>query len=456
MSGLSNGVPFGLSQSSPAEDNWVWFIRNPNRFPVGGRGPVRLVQVAREAIGGAPMDGKDFEVAIAGAGPVGTVAAFYLACHGIRTLLLEAGDSCAMDLRASTFHPPTLEMLDTLGIAAPLIDNGLKAPVYHWRERQTGEVIAFDMAELADETRFPFRLQCEQYHLARMLAARLDEQANAQLLFGRRLIGLAQDADGVDVSVEGPMEIESYRVRYLIGADGANSIVRKLLGIVFEGFTYPEKFLCLTTDEPLDAHLPNLAPVNYVADAREWLVLLRVPSLWRVLVPAELGADDDWLRSDDKAAQVFDRLIARPNVATRHRTIYRVHQRVAKRFRVGRALIIGDAAHLNNPLGGFGMNSGIHDAFSLCARLVAILRGGEAADPLLDAFEAERRRITREFVQTQTIQNMDYLNGGDGAYEQRKAELLAIAGDPQRRRAYLRRQAMIESLSSVTPPRPDA
>jgi 3-(3-hydroxy-phenyl)propionate hydroxylase len=389
-------------------------------------------------------------VVIIGAGPVGCVAAYYLARHGIDVVLAEQGPDCAQDLRASTFHPPTLEMLDTLGLAQPVIDQGLKAPIYHWRERSTGNVFEFDLSEIADETRFPFRVQCEQYHLARLLAHKLENEPNARVLFNHRMLGYTETATGIEVSLESPYKIERIQADYLIGADGANSVVRKLIGVEFDGFTYPEKFLCLTTEEPLEKHLPNLALVNYVSDPSEWAVLLRVPSLWRVLVPANADDADSDLLSDAKKEKVFSGLIGKPGVVTQHRTIYRVHQRVARSFRKGRVCIIGDAAHLNNPLGGFGMNSGIHDAFSLCPKLVSILQDGAAAEPLLDRFDRTRQRQTHDFVQSQTKINMEFMRGGEGGQHQlRKEAMERLVADKSARRDYLLRQAMIQSVRAA-------
>ncbi len=390
------------------------------------------------------------KVVIVGAGPVGCVAAFYLAQHGVDVVLVEQGPDCAQDLRASTFHPPTLEMLDSLGLAEPLIEKGLKAAIYHWRERSTGNVFEFDLSEIADETKFPFRVQCEQYHLARLLARKLEEQANARVLFSHRMLGYVETATGIEVSLESPYAIERIEADYLIGADGANSVVRKLIGVEFDGFTYPEKFLCLTTKEPLEEHLPNLALVNYVSDPTEWTVLLRVPSLWRVLVPANADDADDDLLSDTKKEQVFEGLIGKPDVITGHRTIYRVHQRVARAFRKGRVCIIGDAAHLNNPLGGFGMNSGIHDAFNLCPKLVSILKDGADPEPLLDRFDRTRQRQTHDFVQSQTKINMEFMRGGEGGqHGLRKQEMARLVADKAARRDYLLRQSMIQSVRAA-------
>lgn len=311
-----------------------------------------------------------------GAGPVGTVLATLLAQAGIDVVVLEVNGDCAQDLRASTFHPPTLEMLDQIGVTPMLLEKGLKAPVYHWRDRHSGEVIDFDLAEIDDVTRYPFRIQCEQYHLSRALASGLEKQGNADVRFGQRLLTFEEDADGVNLAVETMTGIAQMRCDYLIGADGANSIVRKWLGIEFDGFTYPERFLCLSTAFELGDHIPNLAWVNYVSDPDEWLVLLRVPTLWRVLVPTDGSLSDEELRSDAMKNAIFGRLVGDGEmVKTEHRTLYRVHQRVAKSFREGRVLLAGDAGHLNNPLGGFGMNSGVHDAFNLFEKLLPVLKG---------------------------------------------------------------------------------
>ena len=387
------------------------------------------------------------QVLIAGAGPVGCVAATYLAQRGIDVMLIEAGADCAQDMRASTFHAPTLEMLDRLGITDRLIETGLKAPVYHWRDRRSGEILSFDMGELADVARYPFRLQCEQYHLARMLTDALEMLPSAKVLFNHRVAHIEQDDNGVTVSLETPTDIRAVRADYVIGADGASSIVRKWLGIGFDGFTYPEKILCLTTRTPLEDYLPGLAPVNYLSDPEEWLVLLRVPTLWRVLLPADdLDSSID-LRSDAKKNDVFDRLTGDgAAVETFHRTIYRVHQRVAKQFQLGRIFLMGDAAHLNNPLGGFGMNSGIHDAFSLCEKLAEVVQ--EGADPaLLARYDRQRRSVTHDFTQQQTMQNMELMRSGQNeAHKIQRATMTMLANDPEKRRAYLLRQSMITSL----------
>ncbi|MCW1988253.1 UNVERIFIED_ORG: 3-(3-hydroxy-phenyl)propionate hydroxylase [Sphingomonas sp. R1F5B] len=371
-----------------------------------------------------------------------------LAQEGISVIVLETGADCAQDLRASTFHPPTLEMLDRIGITRMLLDRGLKAPVFHWRDRASGEVIAFDLSEIADVTRYPFRIQCEQYHLSRALAEGLAQLPHADIRFNSRLLTFRQDEAGVDLWVETMTGVETIRADYLIGADGANSIVRKWLGVEFDGFTYPERFLTLSTEVELADYLPNLAYVNYVSDPAEWLVLLRVPSLWRVLVPVNGDVDETTLRSDANKNAIFDRITGDgASVETRHRTLYRVHQRVAKSFREGRVMLIGDSAHLNNPLGGFGMNSGIHDAFNLFDKLAPAITGNTSAEAGLALFDRQRRTVTHTFTQTQTRQNMEFIRGNqDNAHEARRRAMLDILADDDKRRAYMLRQAMFESL----------
>ena len=215
-------------------------------------------------------------------------------------------------------------------------------------------------------------------------------------------------------------------------------------------YTYPEKFLCLSTETDLAEYLPGLAHVNYVSDPDEWLVLLRVPKLWRVLVPADHDANDDDLRSDANKTAVFDRLTGDgAGVETHHRTLYRVHQRVAKSFIDNRVMLIGDASHLNNPLGGFGMNSGVHDAFNLFDKLLPAIRA-QKSNGAIELFDRQRRTVTHAFTQAQTMQNMEMIQGGSGAaHARRRAEMLAIKTDDARRRAYLLRQAMFESLEQA-------
>lgn len=393
------------------------------------------------------------QVLIAGAGPVGAVAAYYLAQNGIDVVVMEAAASCEEDLRASTLHSPTLSMLNELGIMNKLGPQGLKAPVYQYRRRKTHEYLSFDLNELKGEVEFPYRLQCEQYKLARLLTTALDEHPNAEVNFQHRVLSFEQNEDRVIVSVETPYAIKKYQAEYLIAADGANSIIRKWLGVEFIGFTYPEKFLTLSTTTPLEDYFQNLSYVNYISDPEEWLVLLRVPSVWRVLVPFFKNIGDEEILSDKYKNKVFDGIMQDgASVKTQHRTIYRVHQRVATKYNHGRTLLIGDAAHLNNPLGGLGMNSGIHDAWNLCEKLVEILnptriKGRNYANALLETFDRQRRTTMNNFIQAQTIQNKRMMEEGTEEFLGAEWERLNnLHKDDELRYEFLLKQSMTQSV----------
>jgi 3-(3-hydroxy-phenyl)propionate hydroxylase len=385
-------------------------------------------------------------VLIAGAGPVGLVAAAQLVKHGVPVTVVEAGSDLSSESRASTFHPPTLDMLESLGVARGLIAEGLKAPQLQYRSKKDGVIAQFDFGEIADLTGHPYRVQSEQFKLTRLLLNQLRDNGNFQIEFGTRVKQVEQDDDGVRLSVEtgaGPAVLTG---KWLIGADGARSEVRRSLGVEFEGFTWPERFLVLSTPFDFERTMPDLVGVNYVADPECWHFLLRIPGMWRAMFPVAQDISDEAALSPEYGQALLSRVVAGAKFPVAHSTLYRVHQRVAKQFRLGRCFLAGDAAHINNPLGGMGMNGGIHDAVNLTSRLVKVYQG-EADDRELDRYDLQRRQITLESVQTQTIQNKRDLEAKD---EKDQAEfrqrLRNIASDPAARRGYLERVSMIASL----------
>ncbi|MDB5634454.1 MAG: hypothetical protein JWR49_3309 [Tardiphaga sp.] len=385
-------------------------------------------------------------VLIAGAGPVGLVAAAQLVKQGIAVTVLEAGNELGSESRASTFHPPTLDMLHELGVADDLIAEGLKAPKLQYRSKKDGVIAQFDFGEIADKTGHPYRVQSEQFKLTRLLLAKLRDESLFRIEFGARVEDVQQDDDGVRVSVRGN-DAQSVRTgKWLIGADGARSEVRRALGVEFEGFTWPERFLVLSTPFDFDAAIPDLVSVNYVADPDCWQFLLRIPGMWRVMFPVPQEVSDEAATSPEFGQAMLSRVVAGGKFHIAHTTLYRVHQRVAKQFRVGRSFLVGDAAHINNPLGGMGMNGGIHDSVNLTARL-ADVHHGMAHDSDLDRYDLQRRLVTLESVQTQTIQNKRDLEAKDEADQAAFRERLrGIAADPEARKTYLQRVSMISSL----------
>ena len=386
-------------------------------------------------------------VIIAGAGPVGLVAAAHLVRNNIPVTVLEAGADLATESRASTFHPPTLDMLAELGAADALIGEGLKAPKLQYRSPHDGVIAQFDFGEIADQTAHPYRVQSEQFKLTRILHDALRGNDKFRIEFGAFVHGVTQDSDGVQVQVRVDGKDEVRTGGWLIGADGARSEVRRALGIEFEGFTWPERFLVLSTPFDFDAVMPDLVSVNYVADPECWHFLLRVPGLWRVMFPVRQEVSDETATTAAFGQSLLSRIVPGvPHFEVVHTTLYRVHQRVAKQFRLGRAFLAGDAAHINNPLGGMGMNGGIHDVVNLTSRLAAVHKG-DADQTDLDRYDLQRRLVTIESVQSQTIQNKRDLEA-QSEQDQRafRDRLRRIAGDGEERRRYLERVSMISSL----------
>jgi 2-polyprenyl-6-methoxyphenol hydroxylase-like FAD-dependent oxidoreductase len=385
----------------------------------------------------------DERVLIAGAGPVGLTAAANLVRRGVPVTVFEAGHDLSAQSRASTFHPPTLDMLDELGAAGDLIAQGLVAPRFQYRSKQHGILGQFDFATIADACRHPFRVQCEQSRLTRVLYGRLCGLPSFAIAFGARVESVRQDGRGVHVTTERDGRHETHSGLWLIGADGARSDVRRALDIDFEGFTWPERFLVVSTPFDFFSVIPRLVSVSYVADPERWHFLLQIPGLWRVMFPVAAHESDEEALSHEFAQRLMAGIVpGLSDYEIAHTTLYKVHQRVAKTFRRGRAFLAGDAAHINNPLGGMGMNGGIHDAMNLTTRLADVWHG-KAADADLDRYDKQRRLVTLEYIEQQSIQNKRNLESDGSEFGQLLAHIAADAG---RTYDYLLRVSMITSL----------
>ncbi len=382
-------------------------------------------------------------VFIAGAGPVGLVAAANLVRHGVPVTVFEAGAALAEESRASTFHPPTLDMLDEFGASVPLMAQGLIAPQFQYRTR-AGVIATFDFAAIADVTKHPFRVQSEQFKLTRILHDQLCAKREFRIEFGSRVAGVEHDGAAVHLTIGRNGASERRSGRWLIGADGGRSDVRRALGVEFSGFTWPERFLVVSTPFDFRSVIADLVSVSYLADPARWHFLLEIPGLWRVMFPLTESISDEAASSCAFAQTLMAGVV--PGIANydiAHITLYKVHQRVAKDFRVGRCFLAGDAAHLNNPLGGMGMNGGIHDAMNLTARLAAVWNGAAPAAEL-DRYERQRRGVTLEYIETQSIANKRNLECANPGFA---AALRRTAADAERTRDYLLRVAMIASLA---------
>jgi 3-(3-hydroxy-phenyl)propionate hydroxylase len=391
-------------------------------------------------------------ILVAGGGPVGCITALALAQQGLPVHLFEAEARVNDAPRAATTHAATLEMLAELGLVEEVTRRGLIEPKFRiWDRARRELIVEFDFGLLKNDTRFPYVVQCEQHKLANMTLDRLRALPHVSVDFSARVTGLEQFDDRVEATVETSAGTRRVAGSYLIGADGGRSTVRKALDIEFEGYTHPERFLILTTPFSFDAEFAQCSR-NYFSDPDEWCALFKVTGddgngLWRVLFPTRLQETD--AQAMDEAAvqgrlqQFFPKRGPYPVV---HRNLYNVHQRVAASFRQGRVFLAGDSAHVNNPLGGLGLNFGIHDAVELSTLLGRVLRD-EAPAAILDQYDRFRRPLNIEYVQQQTIANKKRLEEKDPAQrEKSNAALRQTVADPAAHRAYLLRASLIDSV----------
>jgi 3-(3-hydroxy-phenyl)propionate hydroxylase len=399
------------------------------------------------------MDKASNRVIVIGAGPVGLCLSLALAQEGIPVCLIEAlGDHNFLEQvpRAGTNHPATLELLERIGLYDKLEPRGIIAPLFHYWDRPEGKLVAaFDHAHLKDDTRFPYVLQCERIKIVEEALKLVKAHPGIELRLSTEFTAFSQTADGVVAQVTNAAgETEAINGSYLVSAEGARSIVRKDLDIEFEGFTYPDRTLNIEVAYDFRKH--GYTERNYISDPDEWSNLFHwkgPPDRWRVHFPTAPDADETALTRPDALQARLQRFLpvgkAFDIVGS---NLYVVHQRVAKKFRAGRAVLAGDSAHVNSPIGAMGMNSGIHDAFNLAEKLVSILRGDADAD-ILDRYERQRRHVALQHTQAQTMRNKRLLTEKDPAVRRKNHdELRRTAEDPKLARAFLLRSSLIESL----------
>ncbi len=395
-------------------------------------------------------------VIVVGGGPVGMITGLALASEGVPVTVLERLAGIPTDHRASTLHPSTLAMLEPLGMTGEALRRGLRSPRFQFRDRAGGEIVAeFDYALLAGETPFPFALQLEQHKTTGIAEARARRFDCFDLRREHEVVDLRQTGDGVEVEFGLPDGSTGVLAgRYLIGCDGGRSAVRKAAGIDFPGFTWEERFIIVSTRFDFGA-ADGYRYRNYIAHPDQWCAIIKVPGerdegVWRALFPAFTDQPDAEVLADEWIqARFAECLPYDPPYEIEHRNLYAIHQRVAASFRRGRAMLAGDAAHVNNPVGGMGMNSGIHDGLNLAGKLAAIWRG-DGDDDLLDLYDRQRRPMAEKYVQAQSIRNKEMLGERDPDIRRRRFdELRRTADDPGAARAYLRRSSLIAMVEEA-------
>ena len=390
-------------------------------------------------------------ILIIGAGPVGLSLALALARQGLPVALFEALPEPSPEIRASTFHPPTLEMFAEWRVVDNVLAQGHKVDRLLYWERQSRELIAeFNYRHIAADTPFPFRLQCPQSVLTRTLKPLVEALPNARVHMNHRLVRFEDCGDYVTAELETPNGRITVEGAYLCGADGAGSTVRKGLNLGFEGMTYEDRFLLIGTDLDLRPYFSAIGPVNYMYDPEEWVIILHLADVVRVVFRLKPGEVDEEALAETAVRQRIHNFIGQPvDFTIKSRSVYRVHQRVADTFRRGRVLLLGDAAHINNPAGGMGMNSGIHDAYHLANALHKDLTGFENLSGLnqtnpLNQYSQTRRQTALAAIRAYSDKNYADLSARDETYRhQRNAELRATAADPDQARAYLLRASMM-------------
>jgi 3-(3-hydroxy-phenyl)propionate hydroxylase len=348
-------------------------------------------------------------------------------------------------------------MLDTLGVTAKIIPLGMVSTTYRFHDRVNRKVIAeFDLDRMRDELKFPFVLQYEQYKLTASIAAEYANAGDFDVRFSHCVTGLREAADGVEIEYTSPDGPGRIVADYVVGADGGRSAIRKLAGIEFEGFTYPEKFIKIATSFDFGTVNADLALRNYFSDPDEWCNLFKVtgkkhpPGLWRAIFPVSNDEPDEVSLSPERIEARLQKFFPKAGrYHVEYVNVYPVSQCVAATMRSGRVLLAGDAAHVNNPIGGMGMNGGIHDATNLADKLARVLHG-EADESLLDLYSRQRRHAAVKYVQQQTIANKRLMEERDPTVRAKNFdELRRIAEDTEASRKYMRRAALLDSLNEA-------
>lgn len=380
-------------------------------------------------------------VIIVGAGPVGLTLAWQLSGKGISVKVFEAEDKIPDELRASTFHPPTLDMFDASGITSELIASGRITPEWQIRQHETGERAEFDLSVISDHTAHPFRLQCRQARLCDALMRRLPDGTVA---FGVEVQSAGQDQDGAWVDIDG----ERMAADYVVGCDGAHSAVREALDTNLEGKTYPDSTVLATTTFPFEDYLEGLSGVNYIWFGGGTYSLLRLPELWRLsLHPDGKESPEQALSDDSIRAKSLEIVPEADSLGIVEKRIYRVHQRIVSHYFKGRLILAGDAAHLNSPKGGMGMNGGVHDAFNLSEKLEKVLQGTPSQEAF-DLYQRQRRPIAADEILAQADANHQRMNTKDPARRKEYlSELQKIAADKDAACNFLLKSSMIAGLN---------
>ena len=397
---------------------------------------------------------KDRRILIVGGGPVGLFAAIRLVGFGIPITLIDKSTNVSSDIRASTIHPPSLEMMAPYGITNEILKTGIKVREWQIRNHTTGDKVVFDLGKISDETDFPYRVQFEQSKICMIMDRKLKENPLADIRYGTEFISLIQDDNGIVIDVETAHGPDKIYGQFLIAADGGNSAIREHLGLPFEGSTYPEKTVLVTTPFPFDQHIDGLSSVSYCWDQNGNFSLLQLPNQWRAsLYFPENMSTDSALADKHIQKQLHDISPIDGLFEIYDKRVYRVHQRIVSRYDHGRIALAGDAAHINSPSGGMGMNGGLHDAQNLTENLNEIWRSKDhkSYSDLLALYSRQRRPIAEQQIIKQADENRKRMTEKNHNKRQISLDKLReISNDFEKCKAFLMKSSMFEGLRQAS------
>lgn len=342
------------------------------------------------------------DVIIAGAGPVGLIAALKMAREGIEVLVVDKLSSVITAPRALGYQWPSPRILEDIGVLDEAIEAGLVKTDLEFRRPATGQVsiVSLTCLEPKEGEPAPYDLALGQDVLANIIVAHLEKFDNAQLRWNCEVTGVEQDDNEVRVSLATEQGPQIVRGSWLIGADGSRSEVRDILGLSFEGYTWPDRFVATNVYYDFAAH--GYGPATFVSDPKDWTFIIQIndENLWRVTYGEDASLPEESVR--DRMGKHFDAILPDPSAPYELASIsaYQVHEKCASSFRVGRVLLAGDAAHICNPSGGQGLLGGIYDANALAVALIAIFEG-KRDESVLDAYAEERKTIFLETTSPQ-------------------------------------------------------
>jgi 3-(3-hydroxy-phenyl)propionate hydroxylase/6-hydroxy-3-succinoylpyridine 3-monooxygenase len=335
-------------------------------------------------------------VLVVGAGPVGLTVALGLARAGVEVTVVERGSALNTSPRAAVYQWCVLDYLAELGVLADAEQRGVRGRGLGMRRFDTGQRIRRSASVLDGYVPHPYTIHLGQDKLGEIVLAHLPRYPHASVIWNTEVTGLRQDPDGVTVQTASSACPGELRGGWVIGADGARSVVRHSLGLDFDGLTWPERFVATNIRYDFRAH--GFDDGNFVADQRTGavVVVLSRDGLWRCTYQEAANLPAPTI--PERMASFFAAFLpGTKDFELVEWSPYRMHQRSASRYRAGRVLLAGDAAHATNPTGGLGLTSGLFDSQALCGALAAVIHG-QSGDEALDRYDEVRRRTFLEIA----------------------------------------------------------